>query len=142
MRRIINAIFALLCICLVPLSAASESTENEIDAPDSSAVELWVCNYHDGKSIEDLRAWYRDFNTLSDQMDNGNFRSWLWTPFFVSDLARADVIVATAFPNLESMGQSMMEFFGGAETGALFARYETIVDCHGREVWTVEQTRE
>ena len=32
-----------------------------------------------------------------------------------------DVLVVTSFPDLESMGQSMMEFFGGEETGALFA---------------------
>jgi hypothetical protein len=136
MKRISNAVIILLCICTAPLTFADES-----DATNASSVELWVCNYQEGKSIDDLRDWYKDFNTLSDQMDNGNFRSWLWSPFFVSDLTRADVVVATAFPNLESMGQSMMEFFGGAETGALFARYETIVDCHGRELWTVEQTR-
>ena len=136
MKRISNAVIVLLCICIAPFTFADES-----DAPNASSVELWVCNYQEGKSIDDLRDWYKDFNTLSDQMDNGNFRSWLWSPFFVSDLTRADVVVATAFPNLESMGQSRMEFFGGAETGALFARYETIVDCHGRELWTVEQTR-
>ena len=136
MKRIRNAVIVLLCICIAPFTFADES-----DATNASSVELWVCNYQEGKSIDDLRDWYKDFNRLSDQMDNGNFRSWLWSPFFVSDLTRADVVVATAFPNLESMGQSMMEFFGGAETGALFARYETIVDCHGRELWTVEQTR-
>lgn len=136
MRRVNNAVIVLLCICIAPFTFADDS-----DATNPSSVELWVCNYQEGKSIDDLRDWYKDFNRLSDQMDNGNFRSWLWSPFFVSDLTRADVVVATAFPNLESMGQSMMEFFGGAETGALFARYETIVDCHGRELWSVEQTR-
>ena len=136
MKRISNAVIVLLCICIAPFTFADDS-----DATNASSVELWVCNYQEGKSIDDLRNWYKDFNRLSDQMDNGNFRSWLWSPFFVSDLTRADVVVATAFPNLESMGQSMMEFFGGADTGALFARYETIVDCHGRELWTVEQTR-
>ena len=136
MKRISNAVIILLCICTAPFTFADEP-----DATNASSVELWVCNYQEGKSIDDLRDWYKDFNRLSDQMDNGNFRSWLWSPFFVSDLTRADVVVATAFPTLESMGQSMMEFFGGAETGALFARYETIVDCHGRELWTVEQTR-
>ena len=137
MKRISNAVIVLLCICIAPFTFADDS-----DPTNASSVELWVCNYQEGKSIDDLRDWYKDFNTLSDQMDNGNFRSWLWSPFFVSDLTRADVVVATAFPNLESMGQSMMEFFGGAETGALFTRYETIVDCHGRELWTVEQTRQ
>ena len=136
MKRISNAVIVLLCICIAPFTFADDS-----DATNASSVELWVCNYQEGKSIDDLRNWYKDFNRLSDQMDNGNFRSWLWSPFFASDLTKADVVVATAFPNLESMGQSMMEFFGGADTGALFARYETIVDCHGRELWTVEQTR-
>ena len=136
MQKIRNTFLAFIGLCLAPLTMADH---HEVQS--SSAVELWVCNYEDGKSIEDLRNWYKDFNTLSDRMTNGDFRSWLWTPFFVSDLTAADVVVATAFPNLESMGQSMMEFFGGKETGALFAKYQTIVDCHGRELWTVEQTR-
>ena len=135
MKSIATLIVALLA---APALADDHSKPTNTD---ESAVELWVCNYQEGKSIADLRDWYKDFNGLSDNMENGNFRSWLWTPYFVSDLEGADVVVATAFPNLESMGQSMMEFFGGEETGALFARYETIVDCHGRELWMVEQTR-
>jgi hypothetical protein len=35
----------------------------------------------------------------------------------------------------------MMEFFGGEETGALFERYESIVDCKGRDLWMVQQMR-
>jgi len=132
-----------LLVALAFLTSLPMAVSADDHAPAStSAVELWVCKYKDGKSIEDLRAWYKDFNVLSDNMANGNFRSWLWTPYFVSDLDSADVVVATAFPNLESMGQSMMEFFGGEDTGALFARYETIVDCDGRELWMVEQTRD
>jgi len=136
MKPITALILALLAVPGFADDHSEPATAGE------SAVELWVCNYQEGKSITDLRDWYKDFNVLSDKMNNGNFRSWLWTPYFVSDLKGADVVVATAFPNLESMGQSMMEFFGGTETGALFARYETIVDCHGRELWMVEQTRD
>ena len=61
--------------------------------------------------------------------------------FFASDLKGADVVVATAFPSLESMGPSMMKFFGGEANGVLFAKYQTIVNCHGRELWAIEQTR-
>ena len=133
----------LLITLLMALAAAPALADDHGDSMSSSEapVELWVCKYQDDKSIEDLRAWYKDFNVLSDKMENPNFRSWLWTPYFVSELDAADVVVATAFPNLESMGQSMQEFFGGEETGALFARYQTIVAFDGRELWMVEQTR-
>lgn len=136
MKKIRDNVLALTILLVAPLATADQHKPSS-----SSTVELWVCNYQDGKTIDDLRDWYKDFNILSDQMKNGKFRSWLWTPVFVSDLTAADVVVATAFPSLESMGQSMMEFFGGKETGELFARYQTIVDCHGRELWTVEQMR-
>ena len=133
-------LIALLMALLATLVFADDHSESVSSG--EASVELWVCKYQDGKTIEDLRAWYKDFNVLSDKMDNPNFRSWLWTPYFVSELDAADVVVATAFPNLESMGQSMQEFFGGAETGALFARYESIVACDGRELWMVEQMRD
>ena len=136
MKLLITLLMALLA---TPVFADDHS---ESMSSGEAPVELWVCKYQDGKTIEDLRAWYKDFNVLSDKMDNPNFRSWLWTPYFVSELDAADVVVATAFPNLESMGQSMQEFFGGAETGALFARHESIVACVGRELWMVEQMRD
>ena len=136
MQLLITLFMALLA---TPVFADDHS---ESKSSGGAPVELWVCKYQDGKTIVDLRAWYKDFNVLSDKMDNPNFRSWLWTPYFVSELDAADVVVATAFPNLESMGQSMQEFFGGAETGALFARYESIVACDGRELWMVEQMRD
>ena len=88
------------------------------DAP--VPVEVWVCDYKEGKTLADLEGWYDEFNELSDEMDNPNFEAWIWTPFF-ADLTMGDVLVVTSFPDLESMGQSMMEFFGGDETGALFA---------------------
>jgi hypothetical protein len=109
-------------------------------AAEPAAVEVWVCYYREGQTLGDLEDWYDDFNTLSDEMDNPNFEAWIWTPFF-ADLEMADVLVVTSFPDLESMGQSMMEFFGGAETGALFERYQSIVDCKGRDLWMVQQMR-
>ena len=136
MKLLITLLMAMLA------NAVFADDHSESMSSGEAPVELWVCKYQDGKTIEDLRAWYKDFNVLSDKMDNPNFRSWLWTPYFVSELDAADVVVATAFPNLESMGQSMQEFFGGAETGALFARYESIVACDGRELWMVEQMRD
>ena len=109
-------------------------------ADDPLPVEVWVCDYKEGKTLADLEGWYDEFNELSDKMDNPNFEAWIWTPFF-ADLTMGDVLVVTSFPDLESMGQSMMEFFGGDETGALFARYQTIVDCTGRDLWMVQQMR-
>ena len=109
-------------------------------AAEPAAVEVWVCDYREGQTLGDLEDWYDDFNTLSDEMDNPNFEAWIWTPFF-ADLEMADVLVVTSFPDLESMGQSMMEFFGGAATGALFERYQSIVDCKGRDLWMVQQMR-
>ena len=73
--RNIALLVALAFLASLPMAASADD-----HAPASnSAVELWVCKYKDGKSIEDLRAWYKDFNVLSDNMANGNFRSWLFT---------------------------------------------------------------
>lgn len=92
MKLLITLLMALLA---TPVFADDHS---ESMSSGEAPVELWVCKYQDGKTIEDLRAWYKDFNVLSDKMDNPNFRSWLWTPYFVSELDAADVVVATAFP--------------------------------------------
>ena len=133
-----NLLMAAFLFLLTPMGLADG---HESASSGEIPIEVWACNYKDGNDISDLRALYTDFNKLSDKMENGKFSAWIWTPMFVSDLKNADVAVATAFPTLESMGQSMQEFFGGKETGKLFARYQSIVDCTSREVWMVENMR-
>ena len=135
MKNLLMTLFFLVMAPMVLADAHEPVVSGEVP------IEVWACNYKDGNDISDLRDWYKEFNKLSDQMANGKFSAWIWTPMFVSNLKNADVAVATAFPTLESMGQSMQEFFGGEETGRLFARYQSIVDCTSREVWMVENMR-
>lgn len=130
-------ILAAIMFSFVAPAALADDHEGAVQVP----VEVWACNYKDGKSLADLEAWYEGFNSLSDQMENPEFSAWIWSPYFVSDLKGADVAIATSFPSLESMGQSMQEFFGGEETGQLFIDYQDIVDCTSRELWMVQQMR-
>ncbi len=74
-------------------------------------------------------------------MKNNKFNSFMWVPYFVSDLDRADVVLTFSFPSLTSMGKTMDEFFGSNGGSALFETYQEILDCSGREVWMVSQKR-
>ena len=51
---------AVMTAVLLPLSAFAE---------DPVPVEVWVCDYKEGKTLADLEGWYDDFNKLSDEMD-------------------------------------------------------------------------
>ena len=62
MKKIRDTVLALTILVLAPLAKA-----DQYEPPSSSTVELWVCNYQDGKTIDDLRDWYEDYLSYSFQ---------------------------------------------------------------------------
>jgi len=131
-------------ILILLISVVGFSIDAAADDHASSAqrpVELWVCSFNDGKSMDDLDDWYKDFNKFADNMKNSQVNSYMWVPNFVSDLDRADVILTFSFPSLTAMGQTMDEFFGSKGGSALFQTYQDILDCSGREIWQVSERR-
>ncbi|MDC0213996.1 hypothetical protein OAL14_04220 [Gammaproteobacteria bacterium] len=111
------------------------------DATEQRPVELWICSFNEGKTVDDIDDWYADFNEFADSMKNNRLSSYMWVPNFVSDLDRADVILSFGFPSLTAMGQTMDEFFGSEGGSKLFQTYQEILDCSGREIWQVSQKR-
>jgi len=105
-------------------------------------VEIWTCSFNEGKTSEDLEAWYADMDKFGDTMTNGQWASYMWVPTFVSDLTKADVALTFSFSSLTDMGKTMDEFFGSKKGMALFGTFQEILDCSGREIFTVTQMRE
>ena len=60
MKILITLIMALIATPLFADDHGDSISSGE--AP----VELWLCKYQDGNTIEDLRAWYKDFNARQD----------------------------------------------------------------------------
>ena len=60
-------------------------------------VEIWTCSFNEGKTVDDLNAWYADMNKFGDSMQNSQWNSFMWVPTFVSDLTKADVVLTFSF---------------------------------------------
>ena len=129
----------ILLISIIGFSIDAIADNHE--SPEQRPVELWVCSFNDGKSMDDLDVWYQDFNKFADSMKNSQVSSYMWVPYFVSNLDRADVILTFGFPSLTAMGQTQDEFFGSEDGSALFQTYQEILDCSGREIWQASQRR-
>ena len=104
-------------------------------------VEIWTCNFQEGKSMVDVDAWYDAMNKNAETMKNNKFNSFIWTPNFVGDLKSADIALTFSFESLTSMGTTMDEFFSSESGATLFAQFQATFDCSSREVWLVTQKR-
>ena len=128
-------------LLIVAITTSFGALADNHAASEQRPVELWVCSFNEGKSMSDVDTWYADFNKFANSMKNNKFNSFMWVPYFVSDLDRADVVLTFSFPSLTSMGKTMDEFFGSNGGSALFETFQEILDCSGREVWMVSQKR-
>ena len=56
------------------------------DSTEQRPVELWICSFNEGKTVDDIDDWYADFNEFADSMKNNRLSSYMWVPNFVSDI--------------------------------------------------------
>jgi hypothetical protein len=65
----------LLSIALMVFgSSAYADDHTEIaDRP----VEIWTCSFNEGKTVDDLNAWYADMNKFGDSMQNSQWNSFM-----------------------------------------------------------------
>ena len=136
MCKIKNLLPIILFLAVAPVTVADNHGTIE-----NRPVETWMCSFNEGQTMADLDEWYVAFNEHAETMQNNSFNSFVWVPTFVSDLKAADVALTFSFPTLTEMGTTMDEFFGSEGGAELFQQYQEVLDCAGREVWTVTQKR-
>lgn len=91
-------------------------------------VELYACNFMDGKSNADLAAVVDRWNEYSDDNDMDDYAAWLLTPFFYTAEQDFDIIWLGAFKDGNAMGAGLQDWVtNGQEMAAAFAE---VVDCN------------
>ena len=132
----------LLLLSIALMAFGSKAYADDQPEIADRPVEIWTCSFNEGKTVDDLNAWYADMNKFGDSMQNSQWNSFMWVPTFVSDLTKADVVLTFSFMSMTDLGKTQDEFFGSEKGMALFGVYQEILDCSGREIFTVTQMRD
>lgn len=106
--------------------ALADSHEGEMDLPRIVPVETWTCNFLDGKSMGDLKAFTKDFNAWLDGEEYTDYFAALVVPHYFGE-KMFDVGWLGAWRDGNAMGSGTDLW--QADGGELAAKFASIVDC-------------
>ena len=90
-------------------------------------VELYACNYVDGKGGAELDAVIAQWNAYADDTGMDDYAAWLLSPFFFTPEQEFDILWLGAFRDGNAMGEGLHNWITrGGEVAAAFAE---VVDC-------------
>ncbi len=90
-------------------------------------VELYACDFVDGKGRADLDSVIERWNDYSDDNDMDDYAAWLLTPFFSTPEQDFDIIWLGAYRDGKAMGSRLQEWIESG--GELMAAFAEVVDC-------------
>ena len=101
--------------------------EKESEEPSVFPVELYLCNYNEGKGPADLDKWADKWNAWADSAALEPYSAWTLTPFYFGPDQDFDFIWLGASPDAKSLGQAYDNYF--ANSGELQSEFVQNATC-------------
>ena len=114
------------------LASAGALADEHDDGMKFEPVEIYACNYRDGKDRDDLQPVIDDWNEWMDGNDDTGYFAMLMHPFFYGAGENVfDVAWLGSWPDGASMGAGLDAWV--TEGGELGAGFDAVIDCpsHG-----------
>jgi len=90
-------------------------------------VELYACNFKQGKDDGDLSKVIDRWNKFSDQNGMDNYAAWLLRPFFYTSAQEFDILWLGAYSDGNAMGTGLQNWISNGRE--LNAAFEEVIDC-------------
>lgn len=90
-------------------------------------VEIYVCDYRDGKGPSDLDGWTKKWNTWADSTGQEPYSAWTLTPFYYGTDQDFDFIWLGVSPNAATLGRAYDDWL--TNSGSLPAEFDAIANC-------------
>lgn len=90
-------------------------------------VELFTCNYHDGKGSGDLDKVIAKWNKWADKIGMDDYSAWTLTPYYYGPEQEFDVIWLGAAKNAVALGKAQDSYL--AENEGLKAAFGEVLSC-------------
>jgi hypothetical protein len=90
-------------------------------------VEMYACNFKDGKGMDDLSGVIKRWNDYADDTGMNDYAAWLLTPFFFGTEQDFDVLWLGAFKDGKAMGKGLQDWL--TKGGEINNAFGEVVDC-------------
>lgn len=96
--------------------------QEQAPAPTFAPVEIYTCNYNEGKGPADLDRVIAGWNKWMDKNSKHPYTAWIMTPHYYGPGFNFDVAWLGAWPDGDTMGASMTRWLedGGEQAAAFF----------------------
>lgn len=121
-------IFLCLISTLLVL-AGSAVVADEEDGMKVIPVELYTCNYNEGKGPDDLEKVITMWSAWADKRGMDDYSAWTLTPFYFSPEQEFDMIWMGAAKDAASMGAGQDAWLNSG--GEVAAGFNDVLSCNG-----------
>ena len=137
MNRVrVTAASAALFLLVGSGQVIADNHEDE-SGPEFIPIEIWACNFEEGKGPDDLNAVNAKWNALMDEQGVTDYFAALMYPNFHNDIG-FDVAWIGGWPNGNAMGAGIDMLWDDDETNA---EYNAILDCPSHSLFASVERR-
>jgi hypothetical protein len=113
---------------LLSAAAGNALAQDDADeAPKIVPVEIYVCNFNEGKGPADLDNWSDKWKNWAETEGTAPYSGYTLTPFYHGDDQDFDFIWLGVSPDMTSMGRGYDEYF--VKSGSLAGEFAAMADC-------------
>lgn len=105
MKNLVKALSVGVALAWFSVAVADNHEGDSDEANVATPIEMFVCNYNEGKGPEDLAAPIKRFNAWADKNDIDDYSAWTLTPYYTSPNQEFDVLWLGASPNGKALGR-------------------------------------
>ena len=117
----------LIALCVLPLFWSGVSLSQNNEAPNLTAIEIFMCNYNKGKSSKDLDKVVDRWNAWADKTGFVPYTAWTLTPVFSSPEYGFDIGWLGAWQNGADMGKGLQQWMTGGRE--MQAEFDKVLSC-------------
>jgi hypothetical protein len=114
--------------------------QDDDDDDGAAAVEVYTCNYADGKGPADLDKVVANWNKWADDQGVSDYSAWTLTPFYSSPEQEFDVIWMGVTETGEGMGAAQDSWL--ANGGAMQAEFDSVSPCNAHSMFAAVQFKD
>jgi len=113
---------------ILALGTSTSVAQDDDQSDAANPVELYACNYNEGKGPSDLDAVNKKWNSWADKRDLTDYSAWTLVPFYSSPEQEFDFLWLGVSPSAKAMGRGQDEWL--AEGGKIAAEYDEVGPCN------------
>lgn len=120
-------VMLVTAVSMAGLGAMTASADEHASAQ-AEPVELFACNYAEGKTDKDLDKVVGNFNKWADGVEMNDYTAWTLVPYYSSPEQDFDVLWLGHAPRAASLGRSQDQWL--ATGGKVAAEFDSVIPCH------------